>query len=293
MILNYPRLYNRFYASPLLIEESAALAIHTSLWPRMSSNAQISVSSEDIKAARATKMKTGMRGGMLWPDADGDMFTIAKPGVAVVPVNGVLGKNLDALDMMCGGVPVDAVRQAFGQAMANKDIKTIVLDFASPGGEVTGIEELGSTIREAAASSKKTIYAFTDSQCCSAAYWLASQCDEIVTTPSAILGSIGVYVAWFDPSVAMQLAGYQLQMFAAGEHKGMGMPGRALSQKERDLLQGRVDAVYQKFTTAVTSVRPGVAKGNMQGQTFTGEKSMSNGLADVLVNDWDEFIREV
>lgn len=292
MILNYPRLYNRFYASPLLIEETAALAIHTSLWPRMSSNAQISVSSDDIKVARATKMKTGMRGGMLWPDADGDMFTVAKPGVAVVPVNGVLGKNMDTLDMMCGGVPVDAVRQALAQAMANKDIKTIVLDFGSPGGEVTGIEEMGSTIR-AATGSKKTIYAFTDSQCCSAAYWLASQCDEIVTTPSATLGSIGVYVAWFDPSVAMQLAGYQLQMFAAGEHKGMGMPGRALSQKERDLIQARVDDVYLKFTGAVTSVRKSVTKGTMQGQMFTGQKSMSNGLADVLVNDWDEFIREV
>lgn len=291
MTINYPRLYNRFYTQPLLIEASYGQAIHASFWPRLTSDARITLSAEDIKAAAPAVSKLGMRNTSLWPDkADGTMYNLAAPGIAVVPVYGVIGKNMDAFDMMCGGCPVDAVGTALDQAIAAKGIKTIIMDFGSPGGEVTGIAEQGNRIAAAVANAGKPIYAFVDSQCCSAAYWLASQCTEIVATPSATLGSIGVYVAWFDPSVAMQLAGYKLEMFAAGDHKGMGMPGRPLSAAERDMLQARVDNVYQKFTAAVTSGRPDVKKSTMQGQTFTGEQSLTNGLADLLVNDWSEFI---
>lgn len=291
MIINYPRLYSRFYTQPLLLEENQAHAIHVALWPRMTQSASITMTVDEVKAVAPAVNRLGLRQTALWPDkTDGTMYNLAKPGVAVVPVYGVLGKNMDTFDMMCGGCPVDAVGKALDQAAAAKDIKQIVMDFGSPGGEVTGIAEQGNRIASLVAEAKKPVYAFVDSQCCSAAYWLASQCSEIVATPSATLGSIGVYVAWLDPSVAMQLAGYQLQMFAAGDHKGMGMPGRALSAKEREMIQARVDDVYRKFTTAVTSTRVDVTKSVMQGQTFTGEQAIGNGLADVLVNDWEEFV---
>lgn len=287
--MNLPRLYRRAYCEPLCIARADFDAIHAVLWPRMTGNGKMEFPMEE-QAAHPARTPRGQRTTSLRPDESGHMYSMLSDGVARVPIFGTLGKNLDALDMACGGCDVDNARAAIDQALARKDVKTLVLDIASPGGEVTGISELGNTIRAATKVRGKTIYAFSDSQMCSAAYWLGSQADEIICTPSATLGSIGVYLAWLDEGIAMQLQGYRLELFKAGDHKGMGLPGRALSQDDRNLLQTRVDDIYRGFTAAVTAARPKVQRSTMQGQTFAGDRAVATHLADGLVNDWTEFL---
>ncbi|WP_256200304.1 S49 family peptidase [Verrucomicrobium spinosum] len=155
---------------------------------------------------------------------------------------------------------------------------------------MTGIREIAAAVREATQVRGKTVYTFSDERIASAAYWIGSQADEIYVTPSSTVGSIGTYLAWLDPSMKMAMEGLRLEYFGAGTHKGMGLPGKPLTEADRKLLQGKVEEINGWFKDGVSAARPKVADSTMQGQTFSGEEAVKLKLADGLVGSWEEFI---
>jgi signal peptide peptidase SppA len=306
--MHYPQLFNAVYCEPLCIDRSMFQSIHAVLWPRIMRGHALE--GLEVAAAAAPKQKPGVNAfngrratkcapatewnaaGQLIVTDDRFYYTAeGKPEVAVVPIYGILAKNAGWIEQACMGVTdINAIGHALHQASEARDVKTIVLDVASPGGQVTGIRELAASVKMATQKRGKRVYAFTDERMASAAYWIASQADEIYNTPTATIGSIGTYLAWLDESVKMSLEGVKLEFFGAGEHKGMGLPGKALSQKDRELLQARVDEINGWFTSSVTESRPRIATSTMQGQVFTGEKSPGLHLSDGICNSWHEFL---
>ena len=294
--MNYPRIFERMYCNPLLITAERFYAAHQVLMPRLRSGADSSFEAAmlDVNAAVTTTDYRGKRAQRCCPTAsekgfDPRLYTFAKEGVAVIPIYGVLAKNLSAFEESCGGgTDISPIAHALSQAAADPEVAKIVLDIDSPGGEVTGIPELGARIRSVAAV--KPVIAFSDATTASAAYWAASQADEFYVTPSSRQGSIGVYAAWLDETVALEMRGLKLELFAAGKHKAMGSPGRGLSDEEREMLQSGVDAIYADFKSTVLSQRPGVADSTMQGQMFRARESVQLGLADGIVEDWESFV---
>jgi ClpP class serine protease len=112
--------------------------------------------------------------------------------VGVVPIVGVMGKGLSPIEKALGACDVDDVAYAIAGFCKDKKCKSIMLDISSPGGSVAGIPELANVVREA--SARKNVVAFTDTECASAAYWVGSQANQFICTPSASVGSIGVYM---------------------------------------------------------------------------------------------------
>lgn len=156
-------------------------------------------------------------------------------------------------------------------------ISVVLLDMDSPGGTVNGTPELANAVRDLARC--RHVYAYTAGMCCSAAYWVASQCDGIYAAPSARLGSIGVLLPVTDSSEAYSRNGIRVEMFTAGRYKGTGMRGTSLTDEQRALLQEQVNATWQEFKAAVNS-RRSVPDEAMEGQTFSGRQAVVNGLAD-------------
>ncbi|HRQ87671.1 MAG TPA: S49 family peptidase [Bacteroidia bacterium] len=290
----YPRIFQEMYCEPLCVEVAVFHSAHAAIWPRFMNGQGLDIGG--IAAAEKPTLNkfTGRRASWCGPTREDNRFywTVeGRPEIGVVPVYGILAKNASWMEEACYGITdINGISHALGQVAAAKDVKTLILDLASPGGQVTGIRELGNMVSAITAMRGKTVYAFTDDRCCSAAYWIASQADEIYGTPSATVGSIGTYLAWLDESVRMQIEGVRLEFFGAGKYKGMGLPGKQLTQEDRALLQARVDEINGWFTSAVTSKRPKISGDTMQGQTFTGEQSVGVHLLDGLVNDWNEFL---
>lgn len=297
--MNYPRIFQRMYCQPLLVTEAWFHSAHQVLMPRIRGGADSSLEAAvmDVNAAMPTKNIEGRRAQRCYPrdtmmGGQPRLYTFAKEGVAVVPVYGVLAKNLSAFEESCGGgTDINPIAHALAQAASDPEVEKIILDIDSPGGEVTGIPELGSRIR--AVDARKPVYAFSDATVGSAAEWISSQAREAYGTSSSRHGSIGVYSAWLDQTLALEKAGYSLELFAAGKHKAMGMPFRGLSDEERDMLQANVDAIYRDFKAAVTSNRRGVSDDTMQGQMFRAPEALERGLLDGIVADWEEFVELV
>ena len=212
-------------------------------------------------------------------------------GVALIPVWGIIGQHLSIMEMACGGYDLDTLGQDVATALADPAVQCLALDFNSPGGTTTGIPEAAAMLR--AAGQVKPLVAYTDSMCCSAAYWLASACGQIAATPSAELGSIGVYCALVDESAAWANEGLKLELMKAGTFKAAGIAGLPLSDTDRAQIQSRVDSLYEMFAQDVNALRPQVARASMQGQGFLGAEAHTAGLVDGIVSGRAEFLARV
>jgi len=222
-----------------------------------------------------------------------DLGGPASPGprVSVVPVFGIIGKRLDSFEAECGGCDLENVEAALARAVNDPRSDTIILHIDSPGGVVTGVPELAAKIR--AWSDEKPIYAFTDKLMASAAYWLASACTGIFCTPSADVGSIGVYMAIIDESEAWAKEGYKLVLVKAGARKAEGIRGVPVSDATIAAWQAEVDTIYAMFTGDVTKSRPSVGSESMQGQTFMGGGALAAELVDGVVPDLATLVSEI
>ena len=163
--------------------------------------------------------------------------------------------------------------------VADDSVRGIMLMIDSPGGTVGGVPELASVVAEARQS--KRIVAYVDGMACSAAYWIASQADEIVVSESASVGSVGVYLPMLDSSRAMEMSGLKQQVIKSGIFKGMGLPGTSLTPEQLSFLQQSVTSLHDDFMQAVNSGRGRKLKpDDMQGQDFSGRDAVARGFAD-------------
>lgn len=210
--------------------------------------------------------------------------------VAVITVAGIIGKHLSSLETMCGGCDLDEVEEQFDAAIADPSVDDIILRFDSPGGTVPGVPELARRMRNRAAEAGKGLYGFTDTLMASAAYWLASVCDMVACTPTATVGSIGVYCAFVDYSKANEIDGVKVSLVKAGKFKDMGSSHRPMTDEELAIVQGEVDSIWAMFKADVTAGRPGVKPEAMEGLTYLGSQAAAMGLVDELVQDFGEFL---
>lgn len=211
--------------------------------------------------------------------------------VREVHISGVLMRKPSFFQQLCVGAYSLANGQATMDALAaDPECQMILLRIDSPGGSVAGTLEMGAAIRRA--TETKPVIAIVEGQACSGGYWLASQCDAIVSSPTAILGSIGAYIAWLDDAGWLKKNGYSWEVFRAGEHKAAGL-GRDLTKAERKHYQDLVDHAYLEFTAAVKSTRPEVSDETMQGQVFTAEEAMKRGLIDAIEENMPALLTRV
>ena len=211
------------------------------------------------------------------------------PPYAVIPVKGVIGKNLSELEAMCGCCDINDVQEMLEDCERDATITTVILNIDSPGGVSVGVPELAEKIKN---YSKKVI-SFTSNEACSAAYWIGSQASEFYATPSSTVGSIGVYVAFPDMSEAFKMDGIKMDVIKAGIYKGAGIPGTSLDNNQRKMLQDEVLEIHADFKNAVKSVRSFVEDSSMEGQCFSGKRGAEAGLVTGLINGFDELMESL
>ena len=116
-----------------------------------------------------------------------------RDGVASIPIYGPIFKHANLFTEISGATSTDVIARDFSAALNNPQVRGIVLDIDSPGGEAGGINELSRMI--AAGRQKKPVMAYVGDVGASAAYWIASGASQIVADRAAVVGSIGVVAA--------------------------------------------------------------------------------------------------
>lgn len=212
---------------------------------------------------------------------------ITNNGTAVFPIEGVIGKNLSIMEKMIGCTDLNDLSACLKEWEANPNVQRIALKINSGGGTTTGLEEAAKQIFNL----KKPTASFTDEDMGSAAYWLGSQCDRVIATPSATVGSIGIYVSFVDESAKFKDEGKKVIVIKSGDYKGAGIEGVPLTQMQGDWIQSEVLELHDIFKSTVTRSRSLVKEDDMQGQTFSGKRAAERGLVTGLADSWLDFLK--
>ena len=115
-----------------------------------------------------------------------------RDGIAVIPVTGPIMRYANLFTRISGATSTQELATDLQAALDNPQVKGIILNIDSPGGEANGINELSDMVH--AARGKKPIKAYGGGTVASASYWIGSSADELVIDDTALLGSIGVVV---------------------------------------------------------------------------------------------------
>lgn len=209
-------------------------------------------------------------------------------GVGVIPVVGVIGKGLAPIERMMGAVDVNELSATVDAFAADPAVEKIAFHISSPGGTVTGVEELANKIRDLG----KPTMAYTDSEMASAAYWIGSQCDRCVSSSSATVGSVGVYMAIPDMSKLYEDSGVRMVVIKStgSPLKGAGIEGTSLSEEQMADLQSSVDAIHEDFKAAIRAKRKMVADSALRGQVFSGKQAAAQGLVTGLADSFSKAL---
>lgn len=173
-----------------------------------------------------------------------------REGVAVIDLTGTLMKSVGSLS---AGTSTVFARRLVRAAVADDDVRAILLRIDSPGGTVAGTAELADDV--AAANKRKPVYAFIEDLGASAAYWVAAQAGTIFANRMALVGSIGTYVVLQDLSGMAAKEGIKVHVIKAGEFKGAGVPGTEITAGQLAEVQRLINERNEHFLAAVASGR--------------------------------------
>jgi signal peptide peptidase SppA len=168
-------------------------------------------------------------------------------GFAIIPVHGTLINRFGASYGYVTGY--NFIRNQHNAAMMDPDVKYIVHDHNSYGGEAAGCFELADEIFDS--RGEKPIIAVVDSNCYSASMALASSADKIFVTPSSGVGSIGVVAMHVDMSKMLSDWGINITFIHSGDHKVDGNPYEKLDPAVKKDIQAGVDKSRAKFVSLV------------------------------------------
>lgn len=202
--------------------------------------------------------------------------------VAVIPVIGPIVPRGGIFANVSGLTSCDGIAAQIDDALSDRDIDRIILNFDSPGGQVTGVYELARYIR--ASCAVKPITAYVSGMADSAAYWLACACDRIVAVKTGTVGSIGVITTWTDDSAAKKAAGLKEYTFVSSPS-----PNKHLDPKTpagRQEIQERIDAIAAIFMDEVARYR-GVALQTVgddfgKGSELMADDALAVGMIDEI-----------
>lgn len=176
---------------------------------------------------------------------------IYQDGVAVIPVHGIL---LNRFNYCWGFVTgYDFIRKQKNLALADDDVRLIVYDHDTPGGEAAGCDELAREIY--ADRAVKPSLALVNTSSCSGGYWLAAPANRIVCAPSGSVGSIGVYIQHRNIQKMLLEGGIEIEFIKNGKFKTSGNSYESLSKEDRAYLQAMVDERADEFFAAVAEFR--------------------------------------
>lgn len=228
------------------------------------------------------------RSGVLNLESDNAPYELVN-GVAVIPVEGVISR-------LGGwyGTGLRNMQSALDQALTDPAARAVLFSVYSPGGSASGVKEFSDAVY--AARRVKPCAAWVDGLCASAGYWIASATGTVFAGPSAIVGSIGVILRHLDKSGLNSQLGLSYTYVTAGSYKAVGNPDAGLSDRDKGVLQARVDAFYELFVGDVAQ-RMGLAPDNRtawaDGRDFLATEAEQLGLVTSLVSSRAEAIQQL
>jgi signal peptide peptidase SppA len=202
-------------------------------------------------------------------------------GLATITIKGPLVNMDHPMLKWYGMTGYPEIRDALLNAVNDPEVKQILLEIDSGGGQVAGCDDTGNLIR--AVHKVKPVTTYSDTMA-SAAYWLGCSAGKVYSSKAALVGSIGVIATFKEYSKQNEMEGVTVSIIRAGKYKALANQNEPLSKEARAQIQAMADAAYGVFVEHVADMR-GVDyatcdKKMADGQEFIGQAAADVGLTD-------------
>ncbi len=209
------------------------------------------------------------------PSSISSISKMESPSVGVVEVEGAILESKKIIRKLL-------------KAEEDESIKAIIVRVNSPGGAVGPTQEIYDEIVRI--DEIKPVFASFGSVAASGGYYIGAAARKIFANKGTITGSIGVIMQFVDLSKLYEFLKFKPQVVKSGIYKDIGSPNRPMTDKEKSMLNLTITSVHDQFREDILKRREGKIKGDLlsisQGQIFSGQEALENGLVDGIGGLW-------
>lgn len=169
-------------------------------------------------------------------------------------------------------------------------VKALFLNIDSPGGAAMDADDIYRAIMSYKAKYQVPVHAFVKGLCASGAYYIACASDRIGTSPSSIIGSVGVISGPnFNYVGLMDRYGVKAKVMTEGLNKApflpfIKWPEGEEAKKAEEPLRMITRHYYETFVDIVTKARPAISKTALMNDyganVYIAEKAKELGYID-------------
>jgi protease IV len=195
--------------------------------------------------------------------------------IAIVSINGVIDEQ--------------QARDVYWQlktARDDKNVKGLIIRVNSPGGMISGSDQIHNEIVKYRSETNQPVVAFMQGVAASGGYYSSVACDEIIAEPTAITGSIGVIMGYL---VLQQLLeeklGIKPIVVKAGDKKDWPSSFQMPTEEQLQYMQQRIiDPAYNRFVKVVVDGRSALTEADVRrladGSIYWADKALEEKLID-------------
>lgn len=281
---NMPHIASRVLNTPLLLEPGYARTFFSALAPRLGI-AELHDASGEVLTGETMRM----RADRFASSRDRERPFELVNGVAVLPVSGSLVHKYGHLKPYSGMTGYDGIIKRAAEAFSDPDVKGVMLDNDTPGGEVSGCFNASRKLREMADQAGKQLWALAYDMNCSAGMALASSAHRRLVTETGVVGSVGVVMAHASFEKHLEEEGIKVTLIHSGANKVDGNPYEDLPSEVLKSFQESTDQLRLEFAQLVAghmnlTVEDVLAT---EAAVYRGKAALDVRFADELVNGLD------
>ncbi|MFG1465461.1 signal peptide peptidase SppA [Xanthobacter sp. DSM 24535] len=193
----------------------------------------------------------------------------SSPHVARIVIGGIIRNDRDRVELI--------------ERVAKSRASAVILSIDSPGGTVTGSEQLFNALRRLA--EKKPVVAVVEGMAASGAYIAAMGADHIVARRNALVGSIGVIFQFPNVTELLKSVGVTVEDIKSSPLKAAPNGYQPTSPEARAAINSLVVDSYDWFKGLVAN-RRALSDAKLatvtDGRVFTGHQGLELQLVDEL-----------
>jgi protease-4 len=216
------------------------------------------------------------------------------------PIIGIGGDDPLAF-LSPGGIDGKYVSSQLDKLAQDKDIKAVLIDLTTPGGDPWGSSDIADAIESYQRKTNQKVYVFVNELSASGGAWASAPASTIIASPIAILGSIGVaggYAPKFTniTSYSQGVLGYSVDAnidftpLYRGKCKQPDNELNISNEYIKDCIDPDLDGLYSAFVDHISKynqISPEIIRNEIGARVFFGNSAEAKnyGLVDQVGNE--------
>lgn len=149
-----------------------------------------------------------------------------------------------------------AAKDRIRAARADKEVRAVIIEINSPGGEVAMSDIVWHELEEFKSSAtNRMVFAHLMDMACSGGYYVAAAADYIYALPTTITGSIGVIIPAINAAGLAEKIGVKPVSIASSKNKDLLNPLMPTNPAHVEIVKKTVDESYERFVDIVAKGR--------------------------------------